>query len=90
MDLDLNAICDSPRQSSVIKPILTVKLDHQALLQIVWRLSHDLRITILEDVVSSDLDLTIARLGTEGRLTSEVDEFSSEIALVLRDILIQG
>jgi hypothetical protein len=83
-------LCNPPRQSSIIKPILTVKLDHQALLQVVRRLSHDLGITVLEDMVSSDLDLTISRLCTKGGLTSEIDELSSEIALILRDILIQG
>lgn len=41
-------------------------------------------------MVSPDLDLTIARLSTQGRLTSEIDKFSSEIALVLRNVLIQG
>jgi len=53
-------------------------------------LPHDLYIAILEDVISPNFDLAIAGLRAERWLTSEIDELSSEIALVLWDVLIQG
>lgn len=40
-------------------------------------------------MVSSDFDLTVSGLRTEGRLTSEVDELSSEITFILRNVLIE-
>lgn len=41
-------------------------------------------------MISSNFDLAIARLGTHGRLTTEVDELPAEVTLVLRNVGIQG
>ena len=80
---------DVPRETTVIETVLAIELDHQALLEITRSLPHDLRVTVLEDVVTSNLDLTVARLSTHGGLTSEVDKLPAEVALVLRHISIE-
>ena len=46
-------------------------------------MSHNFRITVLEDVVTPDFDLTVARLGSHSWLTPEVDKFPPEVTLVL-------
>ena len=81
---------NSPRQSSVIQPILSLKLDHQPLLQIVRRLPHDLRVRPFEDALPRDLDVALSRDGTKRWLGSEVDELPSEVSLVLRNVLVEG
>lgn len=50
---------------------------------------HDFGIAVLEDMVTSYLDLTITRLRAKSRLAPEVDELSSEVSLVLRNVLVQ-
>lgn len=77
------------RQSSVIQTIFSVELDHQSLLEVVWCLAHNLGVRIFEDVSSTNFDVTLTRRRTKGGLRSEVDEFSSEVSLVLRYILIE-
>lgn len=79
-----------PRYATVVKAILPIELNHQPLLQITGCLPHDLRITVLEDMIAANLDLAVARLRTHSGLTAEVNELPSEVALVLRHILVQG
>ena len=79
-----------PRKTSVIQTILTLKLDHQPLLQIIRSLPHDLGITTLEYIISRNLDMTLTSVGPKSRLRSEVDEFPPKVSLVLWDILVEG
>lgn len=80
----------SPRQSSIIQPILSIELDHQPLLQIIRRLPHDLGVGILKDVTPANLDVALSGRGAESRLRTEVDKLATEVALVLRDVLVEG
>lgn len=48
------------RETTIIKTIFTIKLDHQSLLQIRGRLAHDLSIRIFEDVRSANLDMALS------------------------------
>lgn len=76
-------------ESTVVQAIFSIKLDHESLLQVRSRLAHDLGIRILENMRSSNFDVALARKNTQCRLRSEVDEFPSEVTLVLRNILIE-
>ncbi|KAH3679538.1 hypothetical protein WICPIJ_008587 [Wickerhamomyces pijperi] len=78
------------RNTTVIQPFFTVKLDHQTFLQILRGLTHDLLVGIFKDMVSSHLDVTLARQDSQGWLRSEVNHLSSEITLVLRNVLVEG
>ena len=80
---------NAPGDTSVIQTVFTLKLDHQTLLQVTGRLPHDLGVTSLEQVVTRNLDMTLASVGSERRLASEVDELSAEVTLVLRHVLIE-
>lgn len=80
---------DIPRKTTVVQTIFTVELDHESFLEVIRRLSHDLSITILKDVVTPDLDLTVTRLCPHRRLTSEVDKLPPEVTFVLRNISIE-
>jgi len=77
-----------PRKTTIIQPIFSIEFDHQPLLEVIRRLSHNLRIAILKDVVPSHFDLAITRLRAQSGLRTEVNEFAPEVALVLRDILV--
>ena len=89
IDRDVAKVIFLPRKTTVIQTIFAVELDHQPLLQIVRCLPHDLRITILKDMVTSDFDLAVSRLSTHRRLTPKVDEFPPKVAFVLRHIGVQ-
>ena len=78
------------RQTTVIETILSIELDHQSLLEIVWSLPHNFGIRILKDVSSSDLDVTLSRNRSKSRLGAEVDEFPPKVSLVLRYIELQA
>src|SRR6266702_6134409 len=78
-----------PREAAVIKTILTLKLDHESLFEIVGCLAHDLGIAVLKYVVTPNFDLAIAWLRTHRRLRTEVDQLAAEIALVLRHVCIE-
>jgi len=71
------------RQTSVIQTVFSVELDHQTLLKVRSRLTHDLMVRILEDVRSPDLDVTLPTNDAEGGLRAEVDQLATEITLVL-------
>ena len=73
----------APRNTTIIQTWLSFKCDHKALLQIRRRLSHDLRIRILEDVISSHFNVHVATGWAHCRLRAEVDELPSEVAFVL-------
>jgi len=77
------------RQTTIIETILTVKLDHQSLLQVGCRLSHNLSIGILEDGTTSYFDMALARQDSQCWLRTEVDKLPSEIPLVLGYSLIE-
>ena len=62
----------------MIKPIFSVKPDRQPFLEVVRSLSHDFRVTILEDVVAPDFNLTVTRLDMDSRLTPKEDVFLPE------------
>ena len=79
-----------PRKTAIVQTIFTIELDHQSLLEIVGCLPHNLGITVLEDVITPDLDLAVPWLRAHRRLTAEVDEFPPEVALVLRNVRIKG
>ena len=79
-----------PGKSTIIQTVFPVELDHQPLLQIVWRLPHNLRITILEDVIPPHFNLAIPRLRPHCRLAPKVDQFAPKVTLILRHIRIQG
>jgi len=78
------------RQSTIIKTIFAIKLDHQTLLKISRCLSHNFGIRVFKDASSSNFDMTLSWYRSQSRLRAEIDKFSSEIALVLRYILIQA
>jgi hypothetical protein len=50
-----------PGKATVIKTVFAVELDHQSFLQIGGTLSHDFGIRVLEDVASSDFNMTLSR-----------------------------
>lgn len=77
------------RKSSVVESVLALELDHEALLEVVRRLAHDLGVAVLEDVRAADLDVALAGRRTEGGLRAEVDELAAEVALVLRHVLVE-
>jgi len=52
-----------PRNTTIIETILTVKLDHKALLKITRCLAHDLSIAVLKQAITSNFHLAITRLG---------------------------
>lgn len=78
-----------PRQTAVIETIFSIELDHQSFLEVARGLSHNFRVTVLEDVVTPDFDLTVTGLGTHSGLTPEVDELPPEVTLVLWHISIE-
>ena len=76
-------------ETSVIKTVFTIELDHQSLLEVGSALPHDLVVGILENMRSAHLDVTLTTNNAERWLRPEVDELATEIALVLRHVLIQ-
>jgi hypothetical protein len=77
-------------QTTVVKTVFSVELDHQTLLQIRSRLAHNLMVRVFEDMRSPDLDMALPTDNAEGGLRAEVDELATEITLVLRHVLVQG
>lgn len=77
------------RQSSIVQTILSVKLDHQPLLEILGCLPHHFGVRVLENVISANLDVALSGKNPERWLRSEVNELASKVTLVLRHILIQ-
>lgn len=80
---------DVPRKTSVVETVFALELDHKPLLEVIGRLAHDLGVAVLEDVVTPDLDLTVAGLVAHCGLAAEVDELPAEVTLVLRHVGIQ-
>lgn len=76
-------------QSTIIESVFAVELDHQSLLEIRRRLSHDLGIRVLEDVRAADLDMALSGENAERWLRSKVDQLAPEISLVLWHVLIE-
>jgi hypothetical protein len=78
-----------PRQTTIIQTVFAVELDHQAFLKIVRALSHDLGVRILEDMSTPDLHMALSGQDPQSGLGSEVDQFPSEVTLVLRHVLVE-
>jgi hypothetical protein len=79
-----------PGKTTIVETIFALKLDHQTLLEISGRLAHNLMVRVLEYVRSADLHMTLSRNRAKSRLGSKVDQLPTEIALVLRNTLIQA
>lgn len=78
-----------PRETTVVQTVFTIKLDHQALLEVTRRLAHNLMIRVLENVRSPDLDVALTRHNPQCGLRPEVDQFPPKVTLVLRHVLVQ-
>jgi hypothetical protein len=75
--------------TAIIQAFLVVEAYHEPLLEVVGRLPHDLGIAVLKYVVTSDLDVALSRNRPKSWLGTEVDQLSTEIALVLRYVLVE-
>ena len=85
----LPMLLNEPRKATLVQTVFAIDFDYQAPLQIIRRLPHDLRITILEDVVSPNFDLTITWPRLHSRLLAEIDKLALEIVLRLRHICVR-
>ena len=63
-----NIKCNLPRKTTVIETIFAIELDHQTLLEICCRLTHDLGVRVFEDMRSANLDVALPRQDSECRL----------------------
>lgn len=48
------------RETAVVEAVLSIELDHQAFLEVVGGLTHDLCVRVFEDVGSSNLDMALS------------------------------
>lgn len=80
---------NQPGKTTIIETIFAIKLDHQPLFEVGRRLSHNFGVCVLENMATSHFDVALTRDRTERRLRAEVNKLATEVALVLRHVLVQ-
>jgi hypothetical protein len=75
--------------TSILRTILPLKPNHEALFEIVGLLTHDFEIAVLKHVLTPDLDLANSGSNVHHRLGTQVSQLAAEILLVLRHTFIK-
>lgn len=78
------------RNAAIIKALFAGKFNHETLLKVLRPMSHNFGISVVENAPAANSNMALPRKRPHLRLRPEVNEFPTEVALVLRHVLTVG